>query len=274
MRQSQLGLYAQDQMRLGPWLAVLGVRQDFVTNNVQGSPAEDTRATTGRAGLMYELPFGRYGHALWAYIGGRFGDEVVGDMLRAGGLSRGGYEVAFEGVLQVKTADLSKEWHDTLFQAYRPIAEATKMPADIGRPVIKKRREGELNVSPEISPDGSRMMFFSERDLFSIDLYMADARTGKVLRKITDTATRTHTESLQFIASAGAWDKTSKSPCFLVSPEDSRCSQSWTSSAGRRSGKSPRRRRRSASTRPGRPTATRSRSPAWPAASPTCSSTT
>ena len=30
----------------------------------------------------------RYGHALWAYIGGRFGDEVIGDMLRAGGASR------------------------------------------------------------------------------------------------------------------------------------------------------------------------------------------
>ena len=25
----------------------------------------------------------RYGHALWAYIGGRYGDEVIGDMLRA-----------------------------------------------------------------------------------------------------------------------------------------------------------------------------------------------
>ena len=58
VRQSQLGLYAQDQMRLGPWLAVLGIRQDFVSNNVQGSPAEDTKATTGRAALMYELPFG------------------------------------------------------------------------------------------------------------------------------------------------------------------------------------------------------------------------
>ncbi|MBR1268463.1 TonB-dependent siderophore receptor [Bradyrhizobium sp. AUGA SZCCT0222] len=58
VRQSQLGLYAQDQMRLGPWLAVLGVRQDFVANKVQGSPKEDTKATTGRAGLMYELPFG------------------------------------------------------------------------------------------------------------------------------------------------------------------------------------------------------------------------
>src|SRR4029079_12245159 len=50
------------------------------------------------------------------------------------------------------------------------------------------------------------MMFFSERDLFSIDLYLADARTGKIIRKITDTATDPHFESLQFLTSAGSWD--------------------------------------------------------------------
>ena len=58
LRQTQLGLYAQDQMRLGPWLAIVGLRQDYVTSNVAGSPDENTKATTGRAGLMYELPFG------------------------------------------------------------------------------------------------------------------------------------------------------------------------------------------------------------------------
>jgi Tol biopolymer transport system component len=152
----------------------------------------------------------RYGHALWSYIGGRFGDEVIGDMLRAGGISRGGYQVAFEGILQADTTELSKEWHSALFEAYRPIAEATKMPAAVARSVIAKRRDGEMNVSPEISPDGSKNMFFSERDLFSIDLYVADARTGEVLRKITDTATDAHTESLQFLSSAGSWDGTSK----------------------------------------------------------------
>ena len=156
----------------------------------------------------------RYGHAFWAYVAGRFGDEVIGDMLRAGGLSRGGYQVAIEAVLQVNTKELSKEWHDALFQAYRPIAETTKMPADIARPLITKRREGELNVSPELSPDGSKVIFFSERDLFSIDLYVADARTGEVLRKITDTATSAHIESLQFISSAGSWDSTSKKFVF------------------------------------------------------------
>jgi WD40-like Beta Propeller Repeat len=156
----------------------------------------------------------RYGHALWAYIGGRFGDEVIGDMLRAGGASRAGYQAAFEGVLQVDTKELSKEWHNALFQAYLPIAETTKMPGAVARSVVKKRREGEMNVSPELSPDGSKVIFFSERDLFSIDLYVADAKTGDVLRKVTDTATSAHSESLQFISSAGAWDRTSKKFVF------------------------------------------------------------
>ena len=156
----------------------------------------------------------RYGHALWAYIGGRFGDEVIGDMLRAGGASRAGYAAAFEGVLQVDTKELSKEWHNALFQAYLPIAETTKMPGAVARPVIAKRRQGEINVSPELSPDGSKVIFFSERDLFSIDLYVADAKTGEVLRKVTDTATSAHTESLQFISSAGSWDRTSKKFVF------------------------------------------------------------
>src|SRR5687768_6070573 len=49
------------------------------------------------------------------------------------------------------------------------------------------------------------MIFFSERDLYSIDLYLADARTGEISRKITETALDPHFDSLQFVNSAGAW---------------------------------------------------------------------
>lgn len=84
LRQSQLGLYAQDQMRLGPWLAVVGIRQDFVSNNVQGSPAEDTKATTGRAGLMYELPFGLTPYVTYAQsFTPIFGSACVGGICKA-----------------------------------------------------------------------------------------------------------------------------------------------------------------------------------------------
>ena len=71
------------------------------------------------------------------------------------------------------------------------------MPASFARPLItSEKQRGELNVGPELSPDGSRLMFFSEKDLFSIDLFVADARTGKVIKKITNTATNAHFESL------------------------------------------------------------------------------
>ena len=42
------------------------------------------------------------------------------------------------------------------------------------------------------------------------DLFVADAATGKVVRKITSTATDPHYSSIQFIYSAGAWDAASR----------------------------------------------------------------
>ena len=46
--------------------------------------------------------------------------------------------------------------------------------------------------------------------MFSIDLFVADARTGEVIKKITNTATSAHYESLSFLTSAGAWDPAGK----------------------------------------------------------------
>ena len=152
----------------------------------------------------------RYGQAFWAFVGGRYGDRVIGDMLRVA-VGRGGVEGSIQELLGVDSKQLSKEWHAAEYEAYRPIAEVTRMPAAIARQVISKERgAGHMNVSPELSPDGTKVMFFSEKDLFSIDLFLADFQTGKIIRKITDTATDPHFESLQFLSSAGAWDRSSK----------------------------------------------------------------
>jgi len=152
----------------------------------------------------------RYGQALWAFIGGKYGDRTIGDLLSVAA-GRNGYDGAFKQLLGVDSKELSREWHEAEVAVYRPIAEATKMPAAFAQPLVTKQHSGGgMNVSPELSPDGTRMMFFSERDLFSIDLYLADARTGKIIRKITDTATDPHFESLQFLTSAGSWDSAGK----------------------------------------------------------------
>ena len=62
-----------------------------------------------------------------------------------------------------------------------------------------------LQRRPRVSPDGQQVAFFSERDRFSIDLYLADAETGKIVRKLSSSATDPHFDSLEFLNSAGAW---------------------------------------------------------------------
>ena len=157
----------------------------------------------------------RYGQALWAYIGGKYGDAAVGNMLRAAASRDATYDTAIKEVLQIDSKQLTQDWHNAEFEAFRPIAESTKMPASFARSVISSDKpRGELNVGPELSPDGSRIIYFSERDMFSIDLFVADAKTGKVIKKVTNTATNSHYESLSFLTSAGAWDPAGKRFAF------------------------------------------------------------
>jgi len=146
----------------------------------------------------------RWGQAFWAYVGGRFGDDVVRQML-AVGAAAGDPHVAIEKVLGVKTKELSKDWQDAMRKAYEPILAHTTPPNEIGRAVIKASDFNELNVGPSISPDGRWIAFMSTRSVFAIDLFVADAATGKILHKLTSTATDPHFSSIEFIYSAGGW---------------------------------------------------------------------
>jgi WD40-like Beta Propeller Repeat len=82
--------------------------------------------------------------------------------------------------------------------------------------ISKKSGSGGLNVGPSLSPDGSRVVFLSEKTLFAIEMFLADAETGKIIRRLTKSAVDSHFESLQFINSAGAWSPDGKRFAFGV----------------------------------------------------------
>ena len=152
----------------------------------------------------------RWGQAFWAYVAGRYGDETVGQLLERAGRSAD-VDAALKTVLGVTSKELSSEWQASIRRTYEPILAATAPPSEAGRLVVKgKALGGELNVGPAISPDGRLVAFLSERGFFSIDLYVADAMTGRIVRKLTSTATDPHYSSIQFIYSAGAWDSASQ----------------------------------------------------------------
>ncbi len=148
----------------------------------------------------------RWGHALWAYIAGRWGDHVVGKLL-ASGIILGDPEKSFEVVLGISQEQLSTDWHASMRETFKDAVPGGRTPDAFGRALTPRQAlGGNLNVSPAVSPDGTKVAFLSERALLSIDLFVADVQTGKVLRQLTSTAVDPHLDSLQFIASAGTWD--------------------------------------------------------------------
>src|SRR5512137_1235450 len=68
----------------------------------------------------------RWGQAVWAYITGRWGDEVIGKMMKSVGRT-GDYEVILESLLGLKLKQLSADWHKSMQQAYLPLIDQTKL---------------------------------------------------------------------------------------------------------------------------------------------------
>jgi hypothetical protein len=171
---------------------------------VREAAARDAMPTIDRLDDPDFFPY-RYGHAFWAYVAGRWGDDAVGEMLKATG-PEGDIETAIAAVLGTDQDTLSKEWHDATRRAFAAVYETTKPAAAFGRTLISHDNDGgEINLSPSLSPDGSRLVFLSERSLFSIDMFVADAATGEVTRRLVSTATDPHFDSLQFLTSTGDW---------------------------------------------------------------------
>jgi WD40 repeat protein len=165
--------------------------------------ARDTLPTFRQLDDPRYFPY-RYGHALMSFVAGRWGDQAIGQLLRRAGRRRG-VEPAIREVLAITPDELVARWHREIHAAYEPLLPDTR-PADaFGTRIVKAHGDGRYNIAPSISPDGSRMMFLSDRDLFSIDLFLADARSGRVQRRITKMAVDPHLQSLEFIESAGSW---------------------------------------------------------------------
>lgn len=157
----------------------------------------------------------RYGQALWAYIGGRWGDRTVTELYKTA-LSRG-WPAALQRHLGMNETQLSQAWMSDIRAAYLPLMEGRDRPEDIAKRVLAgDLGSGDMNVSPAVSPDGRYVAFYSERDLFEVKLFLADAVTGEILKELVAATSDMETDALSFLNSAGAWSPDGKQFAFTV----------------------------------------------------------
>ena len=155
----------------------------------------------------------RYGEAFWSFVGSTYGDTVIVPFFK--NTARFGLEYGIRRTFGYDDKTLSNLWKNSVETAYRPLLKDT-VQKPVGKKIIDNKNSGELNVAPAVSPDGKYLAYLSEKDLFTIDLYLADAHTGHAIRKLTSKISNTRIDEFNFIESAGAWSPDSKQFAFSI----------------------------------------------------------
>lgn len=155
----------------------------------------------------------RYGHSFWAFTAGVWGDTVIAPLFIE--TAKYGYEQAIENIFNFDAETLSAMWRETLKKHYGQYIEDSAQEIS-GIKLLSDKNSGEINISPSLSPDGSLIAFLSEKNIFTIDLFLANAKTGNIIKKLSSTVQNDHIDAFSFLESAGTWSPFSNKFAFVV----------------------------------------------------------
>jgi hypothetical protein len=164
--------------------------------------------TTGNKYFPY-----RYGEAFWSFLGSTYGDTIIVPFFK--NTARFGLQYGIRRTFGYDDKTLSRLWKNSIESTYKPFLKDT-VQKPVGIKIIDDKNGGDMTVAPSVSPDGRYVAFLSSKNLFSIDLYLADARTGRVIKRLTSKTANSHVDEFNFIESAGAWSPDSKKFAFSV----------------------------------------------------------
>jgi len=155
----------------------------------------------------------RYGQAFWAFVGGTFGDDRIYSLYKTTALY--GVEDAFKRELGMPIDSFSSKWKTTTANYYnRLIKGRDRTP--LGVKMIDEENGGRMNISPSVSPNGEYFIFLSEKNIFSLDLFLANAKTGKIIKKLSTRTRHSHLDALDAFESSGTWSPDSKKYAFVI----------------------------------------------------------
>jgi Tol biopolymer transport system component len=155
----------------------------------------------------------RFGQAILTYIGHRWGDEAIGAILSAS--RSGSLEGAFRRVIGLDFKQLGDQWRDAVQKEYLPELNTADKASAMSQTVLtKERSQGTLHLAPALSPDGTKVAYFSEKDFYFVDLWLANVADGKVERRLYKSTYSSNYETFRFINSSASWSPDGKYLAF------------------------------------------------------------
>src|SRR3954464_1911109 len=159
----------------------------------------------------------RYGESLWEYVGARWGDAAIGEILQNAttlGIAR-----AFQRQLGLTLHELSDDWREAMNAKYLPQAATLDRPRSFSQPLLtEKTSGGQIFLAPALSSDGNRIAFLSngsmKRGEVFIDLWLAAAHTGQRNKRLGKSTTNPNFEELRLLYSQSSFSNDGRTLAF------------------------------------------------------------
>jgi len=107
---------------------------------------------------------------LLAYVGERWGDEVIGEILH--GVANSGMDQGFRRALGITMEELSNDWQDAVRRTYLPQITDLQLPRQFSKASLTEDKStGQVHViAGDFRPTAARIAYLSEGSTFFIDL--------------------------------------------------------------------------------------------------------
>ncbi len=149
------------------------------------------------------------GQSLWRFITGKYGREKIADIFRSMKRTQND-EKGYESALGMDYKDLTKQWHKYLKKEYWPDVKDRDPIEDMSEKLTDHKKANNFyNVSPALSPDGSMVAFLTDQNGY-FDIHIADAITGKRIKKLVKGNRSVNFEELKWLQPGLSWSPDSK----------------------------------------------------------------
>lgn len=149
------------------------------------------------------------GQSVWRFIAEKYGREKIGEIINAMKMTQNA-EKGFERALGMDYEDLTKQWHKYLKKEYWPDVAGRDEIEDIAKRLTDhKEAKNYYNISPAVSPDGSKIAVLSDRSGY-FDIYLLDAIDGEEIRRLVKGNRSVDFEELKLLQPGISWSPDSK----------------------------------------------------------------
>jgi Tol biopolymer transport system component len=161
----------------------------------------------------------KQGQAVIRYIAERYGEEKLTDIIQGISASRSLDKALLSG-LGVDSPGLSEAWVKDLKETYWPSIAALEDPEEFAFRLTDHGKDGSfVNTMPEISPDGQKIVFLSDRSGYD-DVYLMSAIDGKIIRRLVKGQRTQDFESFHSLRSTFSWSPTGDRIAFISKSKD------------------------------------------------------